>query len=199
MKLLEMTDFIGVYTDVFPEGYCQHVISDFERLRGSGIVDNRQNVGEGPRHTRDDEFVGLNISHSSTSLFEGGYVPDIFFAGLQSCCDHYKGVFSSLDTVSLQANHMKMQKVNPGCGYHIWHHEKTCVQEIDRVVVYMLYLNTLEEEGAGETEFLYQQKRVRPTENTMVIWPSEYTHPHRGNVVHGDKAKYIITGWFYLV
>ena len=63
----------------------------------------------------------------------------------------------------------------------------------------MLYLNTLEEDAAGETEFLYQRKRVRPVENTMVIWPAGYTHPHRGNVVHGTKPKYIITGWFYHV
>ena len=61
---------------------------------------------------------------------------------------------------------------------------------------YALYLNTIKD--AGETEYLYQQMRVPPVENTLVLWPATYTHPHRGNVVYGDTAKYIITGWFYL-
>ena len=60
----------------------------------------------------------------------------------------------------------------------------------------MLYLNTLPENANGETEFLYQKRRLSPAENTMVIWPAGFTHPHRGNPVYGDKSKYIITGWF---
>jgi hypothetical protein len=61
----------------------------------------------------------------------------------------------------------------------------------------MLYLNTLTAEEAGETEFLYQQRRLRPEENTMVIWPATFTHTHRGNAVFGERSKYIVTGWFY--
>ena len=61
----------------------------------------------------------------------------------------------------------------------------------------MLYLNTLPEESNGETEFLYQQRRINPVENTMVLWPAAFTHSHRGNPVYGNAAKYIVTGWFY--
>jgi hypothetical protein len=61
----------------------------------------------------------------------------------------------------------------------------------------MLYLNTLELNEAGETEFLYQQTRLQPQKNTMVVWPAAFTHAHRGNVVHGTNCKYIVTGWFY--
>jgi hypothetical protein len=92
---------------------------------------------------------------------------------------------------------MKMQRTSPGGGYHVWHGEQGNNARAERVLVYMLYLNTLEPDAAGETEFLYQQKRLRPQENTMILWPAAYTHAHRGNVVHGDKDKYIVTGWFY--
>jgi hypothetical protein len=61
----------------------------------------------------------------------------------------------------------------------------------------MLYLNSLAPEEAGETEFLYQQTRLRPQQNQMIVWPAAYTHAHRGNVVHGENCKYIVTGWFY--
>jgi hypothetical protein len=59
-----------------------------------------------------------------------------------------------------------------------------------------VYLNDIDE--AGETEFLYQKRRISPKENTLIIWPAAFTHTHRGNVVHGAKSKYIITGWFDL-
>ena len=59
-------------------------------------------------------------------------------------------------------------------------------------------MNDIDEDGAGETEFLYQKLRVPPKENTCIIWPAGFTHPHRGNVVYGNKSKYIITGWFHL-
>jgi hypothetical protein len=61
----------------------------------------------------------------------------------------------------------------------------------------MLYLNSLPPEANGETEFLYQQRRINPVENTMVLWPAAFTHAHRGNPVYGDHTKYIVTGWFY--
>jgi len=56
----------------------------------------------------------------------------------------------------------------------------------------MLYLNDVEE--GGETEFLYQKMRVKPTKGTILIWPADWTHTHRGNPpLSGDK--YIYTGW----
>jgi hypothetical protein len=61
----------------------------------------------------------------------------------------------------------------------------------------MLYLNSLTLDEAGETEFLYQQLRLQPQENTMILWPASYTHAHRGNTVFGNNSKYIVTGWFY--
>ena len=61
----------------------------------------------------------------------------------------------------------------------------------------MLYLNTLGSDQAGETEFLYQQQRFKPTENQMILWPASFTHTHRGNTVFGTQSKYVVTGWFY--
>ena len=92
---------------------------------------------------------------------------------------------------------MKMQRTDPGGGYHVWHGEQGSGVNSGRVLVYSLYLNTLEIEDAGETEFLYQQTRFRPIENTMILWPASYTHAHRGNTVFGNTSKYIVTGWFY--
>ena len=92
---------------------------------------------------------------------------------------------------------MKMQRTDTGEGYHIWHAEQGAELSANRVLVYMLYLNNLSNEANGETEFLYQQIRVTPEENKMILWPASYTHAHRGNPVYGNNSKYIVTGWFY--
>lgn len=190
-------DFIAVYSDVYPEGYCQHLISEFERLVQGGAGINRQRGEGADRHRKDDMQLGLNIKAHKTLDFNDKDTVDLFFDGLQRCYEEYTNTYSVLKDGKIRGSTMKMQRTYPGGGYHVWHGEQGNNAHADRVLVYMLYLNTLALEEAGETEFLYQQTRLRPQENTMIVWPAAYTHAHRGNVVHGSNAKYIVTGWFY--
>lgn len=194
----EYKDFIAIYRDVYPDGYCQHLIKEFERLVNSGAGNNRQS-GEGaaPKHAKNDMQLLLNFGVHAVAPFNNVLSTDVFFSGLQKCYDAYTEEFSVLKNDKIMGTAMKMQRTNPGGGYHIWHSEQGSGVHADRVLVYMLYLNTLTQEEAGETEFLYQQRRLKPEENTMVIWPAAYTHAHRGNTVFGERSKYIVTGWFY--
>ena len=34
--------FIGMYDDVYPDGFCNHMISEFERIESEGHCGNRQ-------------------------------------------------------------------------------------------------------------------------------------------------------------
>ena len=48
--------------------------------------------------------------------------------------------------------------------------------------------------GAGETEFLYQRRRIEPRTGSLLLAPAAFTHTHRGNTpAQGDK--YIATSW----
>ena len=86
-----------------------------------------------------------------------------------------------------------MQKYDQNSGhYNTWHYESTG-KETARQLVVQLYINDIDE--AGETEFLYQNKRIAPKRNRMLIWPADWTHTHRGNPPIGDKDKYILTTW----
>jgi hypothetical protein len=190
-------DFIATYSDVYPEGYCQHLISEFERLVQGGAGMNRQRGEGADRHRKDDMQLGLNVKAHKTLDFDGKDAVDLFFDGLQKCYEEYTGVYSVLKDGKIRASTMKMQRTSPGGGYHVWHGEQGSGAHANRVVVYMLYLNTIEPTDGAETEFLYQKKRFNPVENTMVVWPASYTHAHRGNPVLGTQAKYIVTGWFY--
>lgn len=195
---VEYKGFIGIYQDVYPLGYCSHMVSEFERMENAGAGSNRQRSERAHRHVKNDYQIMLNIKNHGALDFEGKNSVDLFFDGLQACYEDYSEQFSVLkDSGNVRATVMKMQRTSSGGGYHVWHGEQGSREHANRVLVYMLYLNTLPEMSNGETEFLYQQQRIRPVENTMILWPAAYTHAHRGNPVYGDTAKYVITGWFY--
>ena len=190
-------DFIATYPNVYPDGYCKHLITEFERLVTGGAGHDRQRGEGAARHVKDDMQLGLNIKVHQTIPFAEKDTVDLFFDGLQQCFEDYTNKYSVLKSGKIRASTMKMQRTSPGGGYHVWHGEQGENRQAERVLVYMLYLNTLQPDAAGETEFLYQRTRLRPQENAMIVWPAAYTHAHRGNVVHGKEAKYIVTGWFY--
>lgn len=199
--IIEHNDFIGVYKNVYPDGYCRHLIDQFEMLESKGVGSNRQD-GEGAlKHDKDDYAVFLGLRNQEAEPFvmpdgESLNIIAMFFDGLQVCYDDYSSKYSVLKTQgSIRGSSFKMQRTSPGGGYHIWHGEQGGANP-HRVLAYMLYLNTVPIEEAGETEFLYQKTRINPVENTMIIWPAAFTHAHRGNPVLGDNYKYIVTGWF---
>jgi hypothetical protein len=191
-------DFIGFYENVYPQGFCQHLISEFDKLFEKGLCGTRKNNENERRHIKSDSFYFLDATIHSNILnkFHDYNVREILQGGLQRCFDAYTNQYDILQNLTIRSTHIKIQKTNPGEGYHIWHCEQNNGEQANRCLVWAIYLNDIEE--AGETEFLYQKLRVPPKENTIIIWPAAFTHTHRGNVVHGKKSKYIVTGWFYL-
>jgi hypothetical protein len=81
-------------------------------------------------------------------------------------------------------------------GYPYWHSEIAPKPESDdnlhRVLLWTIYLN--DGFGAGETEFLYQGRKVVPKTGSLLIAPAGFTHTHRGNRPSGSD-KFIATSW----
>jgi hypothetical protein len=190
-------DFIGVFPDVYPEGFCTHLIAEFDRNQKLGVGLNRQDSEGAPKTFKQDYQIFSNGNNINFEPFGGENTIDTFFNGLQKCFEAYVNEFPLLKDIDIRCKNMKMQKTSSGGGYHVWHAEQGNGTHANRGIVYMLYLNSLPPEANGETEFLYQQRRINPVENTMVLWPAAFTHAHRGNPVYGDHTKYIVTGWFY--
>ena len=65
-------------------------------------------------------------------------------------------------------------------------------ESLHRWLLWTIYLN----EGfeAGETEFLYQDRRIEPRTGRLLIAPTAFTHTHRGNRPRGGD-KVIATSW----
>jgi hypothetical protein len=81
-------------------------------------------------------------------------------------------------------------------GYPYWHCEQYPKldqgEALHRAVLWTIYLN--DEFEQGETEFLYQQRKINPKTGSLLIAPAAFTHTHRGNQPVGGN-KYIATSW----
>ena len=173
--------FIGIYKNAISYEWCNKVIDHFEKSKN----DHTNRIAEvftrdkacGLWYRRDliDEFKNNLTSVYEQYRYKYPWAPDI------------KGLFIT---------DYKVQKTLPTEGFHNYHIERgKNKRETFRSVVYTVYLNDVKE--GGETEFLYQLKRISPEKGTICLFPAEYTHPHRGNTPYSNP-KYIMTGWLEL-
>ena len=81
-----------------------------------------------------------------------------------------------------------------GGGYKMEHCERGGGLDltIKRVLVFMTYLNDVED---GGTHFKYFNHTEKATKGKTIIWPADWTHTHCGEVSN-TKPKIISTGWF---
>jgi len=85
-----------------------------------------------------------------------------------------------------------IQRTQPGEHYH-WHIDGGSHEFSQRQLVAVWYLNDVPGPG-GETEFLFQDVKVKPEAGKLVLFPPFWTHEHRG-VTLEQGVKYIATTW----
>ena len=162
---------IGIFEKAYSTEFCKKHIQIFENEL---IRDKRNNS------TVQDESISLKYSDFNfLEIFWNKHYPK------------YSEAYPILNTVQRHKIYdVKLQKTKPGEAYHAWHIENTDLHTRNRILAFILYLNTVEE---GETEFLDQHLKVKPEEGKLIIWPAYFTHTHKGLPPKQDK--YIITGW----
>ena len=89
---------------------------------------------------------------------------------------------------------INVQRYYSSEGFYEWHTERGSAnsKQANRHLVFMTYLNDVDD--AGETEFLYQNIKVKPEKGLTLVWPADWTFTHRG-CTSKTETKYIATGW----
>ena len=172
----EIEDFIGVFPDAINPKFCDYLVE---------YIDQSSHVmgGRNYTHVKDKQICLDAFSPGeSKNLME-------FVNG---CLYYYINEISYLTNFSYVSALVLLQKTEPTQGYHMFHGENINWNVQNRTLAWMLYLNDVEE--GGETEWLYQKRKIKPERGTVVIWPGSFTHLHRGNPPMSDK--YIATGWY---
>lgn len=85
-----------------------------------------------------------------------------------------------------------IQRTDPGEHYH-WHIDGGSHEFSQRQLVAVWYLNDVPGPG-GETEFLFQQLKIKPERGKLILFPPFWTHEHRGVTLQAG-VKYIATTW----
>ncbi|WP_141696936.1 2OG-Fe(II) oxygenase, partial [Xanthomonas translucens] len=104
---------------------------------------------------------------------------------------------SSLARTCLRPGAINLQWYAAGeGGYPYWHCElyprDPGAETLHRHLLWTLYLN--DDFQDGETEFLFQQRKIAPRAGSLLIAPTAFTHTHRGNRPQGGD-KFIATSW----
>lgn len=107
------------------------------------------------------------------------------------------GALANLARTCLRPGAINLQWYSAGeGGYPYWHCElyprDAGAETLHRHLLWTLYLN--DDFSEGETEFLFQQRKIQPRAGSLLIAPTAFTHTHRGNrPQEGDK--FIATSW----
>jgi hypothetical protein len=190
-------DYIGIFDGFYSQDFCNDVIKLFEfrndfRYRISRDGEKQQDESITLGHEID--FIANNTIEELVAVEDAPrmirYFSEIFW---NKCYKEYtKDYVYNEQLKNLQFSNFKIQKTLPGQGYHTFHFENQDISTSRRVMFIILYLNDIED--GGETEFLYQKKRIHPKTGRLILAPASYTHVHRGNPPL-SKEKYIMTSW----
>ena len=183
---------IATWTGVMRPEECANLIEYYEKLNDLHLTASRQTLGDNSAHNKADHAAFL-LEQPALNMSTDNPAVHTFMTRFIDCWKQYTAQYSVLsDCGDHRVYFMKLQKTLPGEGYHTWHFESDNKERSGRIAAWGLYLNTIDE--GGETEWLYQKKRIAATEGTLVVWPAGYTHAHRGNPpLSGEK--YLLTGW----
>lgn len=148
--------------------------------------------------------VDHSIKHSTDLQINIDEMMQLEYANaLKTCVSFYMEKWKAMSEVSLlPLEGMLIQKYPAGGGFKMWHFERGLATppNCNRHLVFMTYLNDVEE--GGGTEFAHQHQvkgknALKAEKGLTVLWPADWTHTHRG-IVAPNEEKIIATGWLHM-
>ena len=183
---LNFESFIGGW--YIPENLCDEMIEIHKvnkHLHVEGTVGKNNNVDYSNKKSKELIFTPNNFFNTFPN----------YTNLLQECLMNYIGKYEYANKVakfSVNSN-VKIQYYNKDEGFKNFHCENDGFSYfVKRHLVFMTYLNSVED---GGTEFKYQNLITPAKKGLTLIWPTDFTHTHRG-IISKTKEKYIVTGWY---
>ena len=193
---MDFKESIGIFPNSISDEFCDHLVSIFNNewnnhyigIVGSGEVESQSKV------SRD-----FNLIQYEQYTNEVNMLTQISNTKINEYILRYKDV-PNLNTkacVFQNGTHYpvwQIQYYKKGGGYKSWHNERPNINCCNRHLVFMTYLNNVNDNG--ETEFFYQNLKIKPEKGLTLIWGTDWTFTHRG-VPSKTETKYIATGHYH--
>ena len=183
-------NFIGAWI-LKPDSLCDDIINFFDQNEvghqpgaiGSGHADQL-------KKSTDLKILPKEIDQTSHAPIRR------YIDCLNQCYQKYLEAWPFLKTLGrLDVGSFNIQRYLEGDHFRQIHAERTSLKSSHRILAWMTYLNSVEK--GGSTFFSHYDLEVEPEKGKTLIWPAEWTHAHRGNVIALGR-KYIITGWMHI-
>jgi hypothetical protein len=189
-------NYIHEIDDAVSKDLCLKIISRFEndsrKVKGEtvnyGLNENIKKstdlrISSSPDMKKDWD----DINNEVANIVREGLISYIRYSdqeGLTRC-----GVLERLmDTTNIGLPVIEKMEKN---GFYTWHNDG----RLNRVFTYILYLNDVDDDNGGSTEFL-NGKIIQPKTGKLVIFPSNIAYINRSNKLK-NGSKYIITDFVY--
>jgi len=190
IDLKDKTNFIGSW-NIDNNDLCGKIIEFFENNK------NLQKKGTTVSGVNEKVKKSIDISVDPKKLNNPEFrdVKD-YFSKLFECYQDYKIQWPFLDKTLevVDIPKFNIQKYELGGHFSSVHCERDSKQNMHRIFAWMTYLNNVDE--GGETYFEHFDLKIKPKTGQTLIWPAEWTHAHKGEVLL-KGTKYIITGWMH--
>ena len=185
-------NFIGSWL-INPLAICNELIGYFESNQ------SKQKIGvtAGGQDLESKNSTDITISINDTKL-PGNEVFQWYFNELFSCYKDYSIQWPFLTTFAnnLQIGSFALLRYQSGQHFQRNHTERSNLRNLHRVFAWMTYLNDVDVEDGGATIFTHYDLAIQPKKGLTLIWPAEWTHAHKGQLLNAN-SKYIISGWMH--
>ena len=180
-------NFIGSW--IIEPNLCEQIISYFEKNKHKQIQ-GRSSAGLNleAKNRQDINLTPKELSFPENKIYNK------YFESLYECYKDYNLQWPFLSGIvnHLDIGNFNIGKYEPGQHFQKIHCERASLSTLHRLFAFMTYLNDVED--GGSTYFNHYDLDIKPTKGLTLIWPAEWTHSHKGNVLK-TGVKYIITGW----
>ena len=168
---------------------CDDCIAYFE----AHTAEHTRGVTGIGRDTRVKDRTDITIAPHEITL-PGNDFLESYVESLHACYRDYLVQWPFLAQMGkkLEIGAFNLGRYQKGQHFQSVHTERSGIDSLQRVLAWMTYLNDVEE--GGETHFTHYDLSIKPKKGLTIIWPAEWTHAHRGNVLFSG-SKYMLTGW----
>ena len=183
--------FIGSW-DLENPDLCKEIINFFEKNKDKQVQgESVTGLDLERKNSIDMAIYPAELTLPSHKIFNN------YMQHLYECYMDYAEQWPFLKTnfPKLDIGAFNIQKYNPGGHFAKVHSERVHITSLHRLFAFMTYLN--DDFEGGKTTFVHHNMDINPIMGKTLIWPAEWTHAHKGNIVKSG-TKYIATGWIHL-
>jgi hypothetical protein len=185
MREVKPLSFIFEVENALPRDVCREMIRRFEDKT------DQQYQGLIGQTLYEDRSVKKSTDLALTGKPDWKDIDKLLFRSITTVLREFRERFPYFEG-SFKDMGYAIQRTLPGEFYH-WHIDGGSHSFAERQLVVIWYLNDVDGPG-GETEFRFQEVKIKPREGNMVLFPPFWTHEHRG-VTLEQGVKYLATTW----